>query len=74
MRDIESTRRFYVDVIGCTQGREAPRWIDFDFFGHQISAQVVEEPFLSTVATNPVDGADVPVRSFQDPSRVFARS
>ena len=64
MRDIESTRRFYVDVLGCTQGREAPRWIDFDFFGHQISAHVVDPAFLSSATTNPVDGDDVPVRHF----------
>jgi HAD superfamily hydrolase (TIGR01509 family) len=40
VKDIESTRRFYVDVMGCVVGREAERWIDFDFFGHQISAHV----------------------------------
>ena len=51
-------------VLGCTQGREAPRWIDFDFFGHQVSAHVVEAKFLSSPATNPVDGDDVPVRHF----------
>ena len=64
MRDIESTRRFYVGVIGCAQGRESTRWIDFDFFGHQISAHVVEPEFLTSPATNPVDGDDVPVRHF----------
>ena len=64
MRDIGSTRRFYVDVLGCQQGRESARWIDFDFFGHQLSAHVVDEAFLSSPATNPVDGDDVPVRHF----------
>lgn len=64
MRDIESTRHFYVGVIGCTQGRESARWIDFDFFGHQISAHVVDPQFLVSATTNPVDGDDVPVRHF----------
>ncbi|WP_437757496.1 VOC family protein [Sorangium sp. So ce1389] len=41
--DLESTRRFYVDVLGCRVGREAARWIDFDFFGHQISAHLVDK-------------------------------
>lgn len=63
IRDIESTRRFYVDVLGCRVGREAERWIDFDFRGHQISAHVVDQP-EERVPTNVVDGKDVPVRHF----------
>lgn len=60
VRDVESTRRFYVDVLGCRVGREAERWIDFDFYGHQISAHVSEKH--DPAATNEVDGDDVPVR------------
>ena len=33
--DIEATRTFYVEKLGCKIGRSAERWIDFDFFGHQ---------------------------------------
>jgi HAD superfamily hydrolase (TIGR01662 family) len=67
VKDIGSTRRFYVDVMGCVVGREEPkerggRWIDFDFYGHQISAHVADEHTVT--ATNPVDGDDVPVRHF----------
>lgn len=60
VKDIESTRRFYVDTLGCTVGREAERWIDFDFYGHQISAHLSEK--VDPEATNEVDGDDVPVR------------
>ncbi|HSO00397.1 MAG TPA: VOC family protein [Candidatus Nanopelagicales bacterium] len=63
VNDIEATRRFYVDVLGCRLGREAERWIDFDFFGHQISAHLVDRPDL-VAATNLVDGDDIPVRHF----------
>ncbi|HYE00062.1 MAG TPA: VOC family protein [Alphaproteobacteria bacterium] len=63
IRDIEETRRFYRDVLGCTVGREAPRWIDFDFFGHQLSAHVRPEE-LGAVRTNELDGDAVPVRHF----------
>ena len=31
--DIEATRVFYVEKLGCKVGRSAERWIDFDFFG-----------------------------------------
>ncbi len=62
IRDIESARTFYRDLLGCTVGREAERWIDFNFFGHQLSLHVSEAE--ETLATNPVDGKDVPVRHF----------
>jgi len=60
VKDIASTRAFYVDVLGCVVGREAERWIDFDLYGHQISAHVSER--VDPAATNEVDGDDVPVR------------
>lgn len=60
VKDVESTRAFYAGVLGCVVGREAERWIDFDFYGHQISAHVSEKH--DPEATNEVDGDDVPVR------------
>jgi extradiol dioxygenase family protein len=63
VRDIESTRNFYVEALGCTVGRESGSWIDFNFFGHQVSAHVHPDE-LSRVHTNPVDGEDIPVRHF----------
>ncbi len=60
VRDIESTRVFYRDVLGCAIGRETDRWIDIDFFGNQISAHVTEvkQPSMTSV----VDGVEVPLR------------
>lgn len=62
VRDIEATRKFYADLLGCRVGREAERWIDFDFHGHQISAHLVEDS--EPVSENAVDGKQVPVRHF----------
>lgn len=62
VRDLASTREFYVGLLGCSVGRESERWIDFDFFGHQITAHLAQDDEAS--ATNPVDGDDVPVRHF----------
>src|SRR5688500_11729454 len=64
--DLEATRVFYGEVLGCRAGRSADRWIDFEFFGHQISAHVrpEEAPGHRGVAANIVDGDDVPVRHF----------
>ena len=36
--DLDSARRFYGDLLGCREGRSTETWVDFDFFGHQISA------------------------------------
>lgn len=40
VKDIESTRKFYVDLLGCVEGRSTETWIDFDFFGNQLSAHI----------------------------------
>ncbi len=42
--DLEETRTFYRDVLGCMEGRSTDTWIDFNFFGHQISMHL-GEPF-----------------------------
>lgn len=60
--DLAATERFYVDVLGCSVGRRNTRWIDFDFFGHQISAHLVDAK--TDDAHNEVDGDAVPVRHF----------
>ena len=35
--DLDEARRFYGDILGCNEGRSTESWVDFDFFGHQIS-------------------------------------
>lgn len=62
VNDIEATRRFFVELLECTVGREAERWIDLDFCGHQISAHLVDDSDATTA--NAVDGKEVPVRHF----------
>lgn len=62
VHDLEDTRRFYTDLLGCPTGRESSEWIDFDFYGHQIVAHVA--PPEAASSTNQVDGEAVPVRHF----------
>ncbi|MGB9428575.1 MAG: VOC family protein [Gammaproteobacteria bacterium] len=62
VRDLEEARRFYAGLLGCPTGRESDRWIDFNFFGHQLVAHLA--PPEHGAATNPVDGEDVPVQHF----------
>ena len=61
--DLDATRHFYEGVLGARVGRTDDRWIDFDFWDHQISAHLVDEAH-QRAATNAVDGDQVPTRHF----------
>jgi extradiol dioxygenase family protein len=61
--EIEAKLAFYTEKLGCKVGRSAERWIDFDFFGHQVSAHLGDSA-LSPTKTNPVDGEKVPSLHF----------
>lgn len=63
VKNLEETRNFYEGLLGCKVGRSAERWIDFDFYGHQISAHLTEAPIQEPPA-NPVDGKQVPIKHF----------
>lgn len=63
VRDLESTRRFYGGLLGCREGRSTADWVDFDFFGNQISCHVTG-PVLDTHDTGKVDGVAVPMPHF----------
>jgi len=60
---LEKARAFYGGLLGCPEGRSAPDWVDFDFYGHQIVAHLAPEE-AGHKSTNAVDGDDVPVRHF----------
>ncbi|MFO1279236.1 MAG: VOC family protein [Burkholderiaceae bacterium] len=60
--DLDAARRFYGGVLGCREGRSADTWVDFDFFGHQISLHL-GEPF-QTAATGHVGEHLVPMPHF----------
>jgi extradiol dioxygenase family protein len=62
VHDLASARQFYGEVLGCPEGRSSDRWIDFDFFGHQIVTHLAES--VGDRASNPVDGHNVPVPHF----------
>ncbi len=61
--DLAATRQFYTKILGCSIGRESTTWIDFDFFGHQVTTHLASEESAVTV-TNLVDDIEVPVRHF----------
>ena len=63
VKDIASTRRFYVEILGCPEGRSTETWIDFDLFGNQLSAHISDVlPELDYCGH--VDGIRVPIPHF----------
>ena len=61
--DLVAAEQFYCGLLGCGKGRTAARWIDLNFFGHQLTLHLVDESDVK-VPTNPVDGDRVPSRHF----------
>ena len=65
VEDLEKCRKFYRDVLQCTEGRSDTHWVDFNFFGHQLVIHhkdgfKAKEEHLS----NAVDGHEVSVPHF----------
>lgn len=63
VKDIDSTRRFYIDLLGCEEGRSSATWIDFNFFGNQLSAHISDQ-FPELDYCGKVDGVNVPIPYF----------
>ncbi len=59
---LDTARHFYGGVLGCAEGRSTATWVDFDFFGHQLSLHL-GEPF-KTAATGQVGEQLVPMPHF----------
>lgn len=62
VKEITETRAFYRDIMGFEEGRSAERWVDFNFFGHQLVIHQADQ--LNENAINLVDGHAVPVPHF----------
>ena len=63
VKDIASTKKFYSEILGCKLGRETETWVDFDFFGHQLSAHVSSN-LADLDYCGLVDGVKVPIPHF----------
>ena len=62
--DIDAARQFYGEVLGCNEGRSDERWVDFEFFGHQLVVHLVSPQHHPAAATSSVDGHGVPTSHF----------
>ena len=64
VRDLGEARAFYKEVLGCSEGRSASHWVDFNLYGHQFVCHL--NPALGksgriAALFTPVDGDQVPV-------------
>ena len=65
VKDLIVTRAFYKEVLECKEGRSAEKWVDFDFFGHQLVLHEKSDlAFKDARDSNEVDGHDVHVPHF----------
>ena len=62
VKNLLETKLFYTNFLGCTIGRTSDDWIDFNFYGHQITAHL--SPDSCDIVYNKVDDKSVPVRHF----------
>ena len=62
--DLSSAEAFYCSLLGCSKGRTASRWIDLNFYGHQVTLHLVDAGEATDTPANPVDGDHVPARHF----------
>ncbi len=63
VHDLDLAREFYCGLMGMRTGRTSARWIDLDFYGHQVTLHLVEDD-NRTRASNSVDGDAVPASHF----------
>ena len=63
VHDLALARRFYGELLGCSEGRSSDEWVDFNFYGHQIVAHLAPGE-TGPAQRNAVDGHGVPVRHF----------
>lgn len=60
--DLDEARDFYTAALGAVEGRSTETWVDFDFFGHQLSLHL-GTPFANE-ATGKVGDHMVPMPHF----------
>ena len=63
VNDLDSTRRFYGDLLGCQEGRSTESWVDFDFFGNQLSLHI-GQTIQELESDSRVDNLEVPLPHF----------
>ncbi len=62
--DLKQTEVFYKQVLGCEIGRTNSNWIDINFFGHQLTFQVLPNAVPNRRYKIKIDTIEAAVRHF----------
>tara|TARA_Y100000768_G_scaffold369215_1_gene333889 strand:- start:228 stop:656 length:429 start_codon:yes stop_codon:yes gene_type:complete len=62
--DLELTRDFYINTLGAHEARSDERWVDFNFFGHQLSAHLASDYPQASSSLSLIDGDHIPIPHF----------
>ena len=61
--NIQECRYFYTKILGFNEGRSDKKWVDYNFFGHQLVIHL-DTSIKKENHSNFVDGKNVPVPHF----------
>ena len=61
--NVEKARDFYGNILGFEEGRSSEKWIDWNFYGHQLVTHE-DKTMQNNNVHNPVDGQQVPIPHF----------
>ena len=62
--DLQTTREFYTQILGAKEGRSCGHWVDFDWFGHQLSCHLNMFKNEGVRSHHTVDSKSVPTPHF----------
>ncbi|MBL7964840.1 MAG: VOC family protein [Flavobacteriales bacterium] len=51
--DLKRIKAFYGKLLGCPEGRSSDNWVDYNFFGHQLTIQEVPKLIKTSRIYNP---------------------
>ena len=60
--NLQQSKNFYTNILGCTIGRSSEQWIDLNFFQHQLVLHLSKKMINSN--SNKVDNKKIPVPHF----------
>ena len=65
VENLTISRKFYKEILECKEGRSSKKWVDFNFFGHQLVIhQKPNTSILNNQISNLVDNQKIPIPHF----------
>ena len=62
VHNLKEAKHFYGELLNCSEGRSSERWIDYNFFGHQLVVHLDSSNMKKSF--NLVDVESVPIPHF----------